>query len=98
MLLSILFDLFKYPLSLFNFSVNYKIIFSDENLLFNQKIKIFLIVSLRLIMDKFSSKKSKSLKINPKNNRFILKLFGDMNHEHITIEKDEILTISKSYR
>ena len=46
-------------------------------------------------MDKFSSKKSKSLKINPKNNRFILKLFGDMNHEHITIEKDEILTISK---
>ena len=95
MLLNILFDLFKYPLSLFNISVNYKIIFSDENLLFNQKIKIFLIVSLRLVMDKFSSKKSKSLNINPKNNRFILKLFGDMNHDHITIEKDEILTISK---
>ena len=31
-----------------------------------------------------------------KNNRFILKLFGEMNHEYINIEKDEILTISKT--
>ena len=46
-------------------------------------------------MDKLRSTNSKSFIINPKNNRFILKLFGEMDHEHITIEKDEILTISK---
>ena len=46
-------------------------------------------------MSQNTSTKSKSFIINPKNNRFILKLFGEMNHEHITIEKDEILTISK---
>ena len=46
-------------------------------------------------MSQNTSKISKSFDINPKNNRFILKLFGEMNHEHITIEKDEILTISK---
>ena len=37
-----------------------------------------------------------SFNINTKNNRFILKLFGEMNHEHLSIEKDEILTISKT--
>ena len=46
-------------------------------------------------MAQYKSTKSKSFNINPKNNRFILKLFGEMNHEHVTIEKDEILTISK---
>ena len=46
-------------------------------------------------MSQNTSTNSKSFIINPKNNRFILKLFGEMNHEHITIEKDEILTISK---
>jgi len=46
-------------------------------------------------MSQNTSKIFKSFDINPKNNRFILKLFGEMNHEHITIEKDEILTISK---
>ena len=29
---------------------------------------------------------------NAKNNRYILKLFGEMNHEYINIEKDDILT------
>ena len=33
---------------------------------------------------------------NAKNNRYILKLFGEMNHEYINIEKDDILTISKT--
>lgn len=46
-------------------------------------------------MSQNTSTNSKSFIINPKNNRFILKLFGEMNHEHVTIEKDEILTISK---
>ena len=46
-------------------------------------------------MSQNTSTNSKSFITNPKNNRFILKLFGEMNHEHITIEKDEILTISK---
>ena len=46
-------------------------------------------------MSQNTSTNSKSFIINPKNNRFILKLFGEMNHEHITIEKDEIITISK---
>ena len=46
-------------------------------------------------MSQNTSTNSKSFIINPKNNRFILKLFGEMNHEHLTIEKDEILTISK---
>ena len=46
-------------------------------------------------MSQNTSTNSKSFIIKPKNNRFILKLFGEMNHEHITIEKDEILTISK---
>ena len=46
-------------------------------------------------MSQNTSTNTKSFIINPKNNRFILKLFGEMNHEHLTIEKDEILTISK---
>ena len=46
-------------------------------------------------MSQNTSTNSQTFDINPKNNRFILKLFGEMNHEHITIEKDEILTISK---
>ena len=46
-------------------------------------------------MSQNTSTNSKSFIVDPKNNRFILKLFGEMNHEHITIEKDEILTISK---
>ena len=46
-------------------------------------------------MSQNTSTNSQTFNINPKNNRFILKLFGEMNHEHITIEKDEILTISK---
>jgi hypothetical protein len=46
-------------------------------------------------MSQNTSTNSQTFIINPKNNRFILKLFGEMNHEHITIEKDEILTISK---
>lgn len=47
-------------------------------------------------MDKNSLAIKESFNINVKNNRFILKLFGEMNHDHITIEKDEILTISKT--
>ena len=46
-------------------------------------------------MSQNTSTNSQTFNINPKNNRFILKLFGEMNHEHITVEKDEILTISK---
>ena len=41
-------------------------------------------------------KKSNSLgakNFKQKNNRFVLKLFGEMDHNYITIEKDEILTI-----
>jgi len=47
-------------------------------------------------MDKNSLMIKESFNINTKNNRFILKLFGEMNHEYINIEKDEILTISKT--
>ena len=47
-------------------------------------------------MDKNSLAIKESFNINVKNNRFILKLFGEMNHDHLTIEKDEILTISKT--
>ena len=34
--------------------------------------------------------------INTKNNRFILKLFGELDHEYISIDKDKYLTISKT--
>ena len=44
-------------------------------------------------MKKSNSLENKNFK--QKNNRFVLKLFGEMNHNYITIEKDEILTISK---
>ena len=47
-------------------------------------------------MDKNKLPIKESFNINNKNNRFILKLFGEMNHEYINIEKDEILTISKT--
>ena len=47
-------------------------------------------------MDQKTLHMKKSFTINKKNNRFILKLFGEMNHEYINIEKDEILTISKT--
>ena len=47
-------------------------------------------------MDKNTLPIKESFNINTKNNRFILKLFGEMNHEYINIEKDEILTISKT--
>ena len=47
-------------------------------------------------MDKNNLLNKESFNINTKNNRFILKLFGEMNHEYINIEKDEILTISKT--
>ena len=49
-----------------------------------------------MIMDKNKLPIKESFNINNKNNRFILKLFGEMNHEYINIEKDEILTISKT--
>ena len=47
-------------------------------------------------MDKNSLPTKESFNIHTKNNRFILKLFGEMNHENINIDKDEILTISKT--
>ena len=47
-------------------------------------------------MDKNTLPIKESFNINTKKNRFILKLFGEMNHEYINIEKDEILTISKT--
>ena len=47
-------------------------------------------------MDKNTLPIKESFNINTKNNRFILKLFGEMNHEFINIEKDQILTISKT--
>ena len=47
-------------------------------------------------MDKNLFPVKASFNINTKNNRFVLKLFGEMNHEYINIEKDEILTISKT--
>ena len=46
-------------------------------------------------MEKSISLKRKQLFINQRNNRIILKLFGEMDHNYITIEKDKILTISK---
>ena len=48
-------------------------------------------------MEKSDSLKRKTFTINQKNNRFILKCFGEMDHNYITIEKDEILTISKMH-
>ena len=47
-------------------------------------------------MDKNLFPVKESFNINTKNNRFVLKLFGEMNHDYISIEKDEILTISKT--
>ena len=47
-------------------------------------------------MDKNLFPVKASFNINTKNNRFVLKLFGEMNHDYISIEKDEILTISKT--
>ena len=46
-------------------------------------------------MDKSSSSKSNPFTINQKNNRFILKFFGEMDHDYMTIENDSKLTISK---
>ena len=46
-------------------------------------------------MEKINSLSTQPFIINPKNNRFVVKLFGEMDHECITIEKDETLTISK---
>ena len=46
-------------------------------------------------MQKSDSPKRKTFNINQKNNRFILKFFGEMDHNYTTIEKDKILTISK---
>ena len=46
-------------------------------------------------MEKSNSLNTQPYNINQKNNRFVLKLFGEMDHEYITIEKDETLTISK---
>ena len=40
-------------------------------------------------------KSNQTFSINKNNNRFVLKLFGEMDHENMTIEKDQILTISK---
>ena len=40
-------------------------------------------------------KSNRTFSINKNNNRFVLKLFGELDHENITIEKDQILTISK---
>ena len=47
-------------------------------------------------MDQKNLAMKESFNINVKNNRYILKLFGEMNHEYINIEKDDILTISKT--
>ena len=47
-------------------------------------------------MDKNSLHVKESFNVNSKNNRYILKLFGEMNHDYISIEKDELLTISKT--
>ena len=46
-------------------------------------------------MNKNSISIKDSLNVNTNNNRYIVKLFGEMNHDHISIEKDQILTISK---
>ena len=48
-------------------------------------------------MQKSDSPKRKTFNINQKNNRFILKFFGEMDHNYTTIEKDKILTISKMH-
>ena len=74
---------------------NNKIFISDENILFKQIIIINLIPTKTTIMQKSDSPKRKTFKINQKNNRFILKFFGEMDHNYTTIEKDKILTISK---
>ena len=47
-------------------------------------------------MDKNTLNVKESFNVNIKNNRYILKLFGEMNHDYISIEKDEVLTISKT--
>lgn len=47
-------------------------------------------------MDKNTLNVKESFNVNIKNNRYILKLFGEMNHDYISIEKDEVLTISKN--
>ena len=48
-------------------------------------------------MQKSYSPKRKAFNINQKNNRFILKFFGEIDHNYTTIEKDKILTISKMH-
>jgi len=48
-------------------------------------------------MQKSDSPKRKTFNINQKNNRFILKFFGEMDHNYTTIEKDKLLTISKMH-
>ena len=78
-------------------STNNKIFISNENLLFKPKIIINLTTTKTKIMEKSDSLKRKTFTINQKNNRFILKCFGEMDHNYITIEKDEILTISKMH-
>ena len=40
-------------------------------------------------------KSNQTFSINKNNNRFVLKLFGELDHENMNIEKDQILTISK---
>ena len=46
-------------------------------------------------MDRIILPKNPTFKINQKNNRFILKLFGNPNHEYMNIEKDDTLILSK---
>ena len=75
---------------------NNKIFISHENLLFKQIIIIInLIPTKTIMMQKSDLPKRKAFNINPKNNRFILKFFGEMDHHYTTYEKDKILTISK---
>ena len=47
-------------------------------------------------MDKNTLNVKESFNVNIKNNRYILKLFGEMNHDYISIEKDEIPKIQHS--
>ena len=47
-------------------------------------------------MNKFFFQNKEQLGINPKNNRFVLQLYGELNHECISIDKDKYLTISKT--
>ena len=46
-------------------------------------------------MDRIILPKNPTFKINQKNNRFILKLYGNPNHEYMNIEKDDTLILSK---